>query len=177
MAASLPLLVGSDAGEVSRSNAVPSRGRYAALGCFSMFAESLTNAGLLGALGLLLGAMALFATVVAPTVFRALDGDTAGMFLRALFPRYYLWCAVVAALASLLAVATAPGIALGLGAVLVLFLYARQGLMPRINASRDAAQRGKAGALSRFRRLHALSVFINAVQMLLLVAFAILLAI
>ena len=37
-----------------------------------------------------LGAMLFFAVAVAPTVFQALPIEQAGLFLRKLFPRYYL---------------------------------------------------------------------------------------
>ena len=37
-----------------------------------------------------LGAMLFFAVGVAPTVFQALPIEQAGLFLRKLFPRYYL---------------------------------------------------------------------------------------
>ena len=37
-----------------------------------------------------LGAMLFFAVGIAPTVFQALPIEQAGLFLRKLFPRYYL---------------------------------------------------------------------------------------
>ena len=43
-------------------------------------------------------------------------------------------------------------------------MLARQGLMPRINRNRDRSLEGDAAAGVRFNRLHRLSVWINAVQ-------------
>jgi hypothetical protein len=46
------------------------------------------------------------------------------------------------------------------------FVYARQVLMPRINALRDRELAGEAAAGARFQRLHGLSVWINGAQVL-----------
>lgn len=51
-------------------------------------------------------------------------------------------------------------------------LVSRQLLMPRINAHRDMALAGVAVSARRFERLHRVSVWINAAQ--LLAAFAVL---
>ena len=123
---------------------------------------------LLGALGMLIGSMLFFAAVVAPTVFRALPAEQAGPFLRRLFPRYYAWGFVVAALATLLAgiAGAAPGVILT-GALIALgFVVARQVLVPRINRARDAELAGDAAAGRRFARLHRVSVLLNLAQLL-----------
>ncbi len=123
---------------------------------------------LLGVLGVLIGGMLFFAAVVAPTVFRALPAEQAGPFLRRLFPRYYAWGFVVAALATLLAaIAGAEPLAIAVAALIALgFVIARQVLVPRINRARDAELAGDATAGRRFARLHRLSVSLNAVQLL-----------
>jgi len=113
----------------------------------------------------LLGSMLFFAVIVAPTVFHALDAGAAGVFLRRLFPRYYAWGLALSAVGTLLAAAAGAWPLLLFALLLVTFLYARQWLMPAINASRDADHG------SRFRALHLRSVIINAVQMLGLLAF------
>lgn len=51
-------------------------------------------------------------------------------------------------------------------AVALLSLFARQWLLPRINASRDAGLVGDVAAMTRFRSLHRLGMAVNAVQML-----------
>ena len=122
--------------------------------------------------GALAGSMLFFALAVAPTVFRSLPAEHAGSFLRALFPRYYLWGLLVALACTLSAWATDAGIAaIAVSAVvLLLFVYARQFLMPAINRARDRNLDGDAGAGASFRALHLQSVLINALQLLLLLA-------
>lgn len=130
-------------------------------------------------LGVLIGGMLFFAIAVAPTVFRTLPAGHAGSFLRALFPRYYAWGLAVAILCTLGAIATgaASGVSAACGLVAILFVYARQHLMPRINRARDLELDGDTDAGLRFRWLHRQSVAINLLQLLLLVAAAIYLAI
>ncbi len=122
----------------------------------------------LGVLGVLIGSMLFFAAVVAPTVFRTLPAEHAGPFLRRLFPRYYAWGFVVAALATLLAaLAGAAPAAIVVAALIALgFGVARQLLLPRINRARDAELAGDAAAGRRFARLHRLSVLLNLAQLL-----------
>ena len=43
----------------------------------------------------LLGSMLFFAIMVTPNVFRLLEKDTAGGFLRAFFPKFYLWGIII----------------------------------------------------------------------------------
>ncbi len=119
------------------------------------------------ATALLLGAMVFLAVVVAPTVFRALDARHAGAFLRRLFPVYYVFGAGMAAAAAIALLPVAWEAALVLAVVAAGFVFARQGLMPRINAYRDAELAGDAAAKVPFARLHRLSVAINLAQMIL----------
>jgi hypothetical protein len=124
-------------------------------------------------LSLLVGGMVFFPSVVAPTVFKALEADAARTFLRALFPRYYAFVAATSLVSSLgLAVLLRIPEALGLALVSLSTLWVRQRLMPQINDARDASLAGDASATRRFQKGHALSVRINLVQ--LLVAFGVL---
>ena len=130
------------------------------------------NGLLISLFGALAGSMLFFALAVAPTVFRSLPAEHAGSFLRALFPRYYLWGLAVALACTLCAwIADAGAAAIAVSAaVLLLFVYARQILMPAINAARDRDLAGDAKAAASFRWLHLQSVLINALQLLLLLA-------
>lgn len=120
--------------------------------------------------GGLFGSMLFFAVVTAPTVFKALPEDQAGRFLRELFPRYYTWGMIVSFLAAVACVFLDRSDLILTAVVFVLFVLARQVLMPRINSSRDAALAGDKAAAKRFLRLHGLSVLINLVQMIILLA-------
>ncbi|SEA22428.1 DUF4149 domain-containing protein [Rubrimonas cliftonensis] len=116
------------------------------------------------ALGILIGGMGLFSLVVAPTAFRALPVETAGRFVRGLFPHYYLFVIGAAAFSAVALVGPAPYLAAMMIGVTALGLLARQVLMPRINALRDRQGAGDAGAAKWFGRLHGVSVAINLVQ-------------
>ncbi len=123
------------------------------------FFQSIDIAALFAAA--VLGSMLFFAAVVAPLVFAHFPEADAGAFIRRLFPRYYDVLAVVTAAGSLFALGSVVG---GLmSAVMVLFVFSRFWLMPRINDARDA------GRESRFALLHRASVIINFLQMLALI--------
>jgi len=122
------------------------------------------------ATALLLGGMVMFAAVVAPMVFRALEPAPAGRFLRQFFPLYYVYGAALAGAAAFAFVPLAWEAAVVMAVVALGFVFARQGLMPRINAYRDAELAGDRGAKKPFARLHGLSVVVNLAQMLLTAA-------
>ncbi len=113
----------------------------------------------------LLGGMVFFAAIMAPLVFTRLPGPQAGPFIRAVFPVYYLFVLINAALAGCALIPHWPGLTLIVVAALTLWL--RQWLMPRINRWSDAAQAGDAAAKQRFDRGHRVSVVANFVQMLM----------
>ncbi len=123
---------------------------------------------------LLLGGMLFFPIVVAPVIFMSLPEAQAGIFLRAMFPRYCVFMIVLSLVASAMyqlsegaVVSVAALVCLGVG---LSTLWVRQGLLPRINAARDAQLAGDANAGEAFDRGHKLSVAINIVQLVLLVA-------
>lgn len=113
---------------------------------------------------LLLGAMVFFSAVMAPLIFSKLAGDVAGRFIRQVFPWYYLTIIALGGLAALALLRFHPLDALGLAGVAITGILTRQVLMPRINRARDASVAGDAG--TRFWRLHRLSVWINALQII-----------
>ena len=118
------------------------------------------------------GGMVFFAFVYAPLVFTKLPAATAGGFIRAVFPVYYkaMGGASLAAGALLLPRGEAF-VMIATGAV---FFAVMLLLMPRINAARDASLAEDAGrttpAAKTFSRLHRLSVAVNFVQMLAVLA-------
>ena len=117
-----------------------------------------------------LGAMLFFAVGVAPAVFQALPIEQAGQFLRQLFPRYYLALIVGSGVAGCLWISSAP-LAAGICLLIaVSTLWIRQRLVPRINQVRDAELVGDTAAGARFATLHRVSVIINMIQLLALVA-------
>ena len=116
-----------------------------------------------------LGAMLFFAVGVAPTVFQALPIEQAGLFLRKLFPRYYLALIVGSGLAGLLWLGTQLWSASVCLVIAASTLWVRQSLVPRINQLRDEELAGNEAAGAQFARLHRLSVIINMVQLATLI--------
>jgi hypothetical protein len=135
------------------------------------------------ALAAMVGGIVFFSFIVAPLIFRVLGPESGGRFVRALFPRYYLWNAILGAIA-LPAFIAGPlcfpeyrGFQVGVQAAILLgctliMLYGGNSLVPQINQARDAGPPFH----ERFERLHRRSVILNAVTMVggigLLVAFA-----
>ncbi len=110
----------------------------------------------------LVGGMVFFPTVVAPSVFKSLDMDRAGAFLRSMFPRYYAYIIVLSGIGgAAMYQATVPSLVMG--AIAVSTLWVRQSLMPSINAARDRNDE------AAFKRGHMLSVVINMAQLVALV--------
>ena len=115
---------------------------------------------------ILLGGMAAFSFLFAPLVFTKLPAETAGRFIRAVFPWYYLFVlgAAAAAALALAAAGAGPGPWLAMAAVAVAGVVARELLMPVINRARDRQLAGE-GSAARFDWLHRSSVAINLLQM------------
>jgi L-lactate permease len=126
------------------------------------------NTLLLIAVGVWLGAMVFFASVVAPTVFGTLEPQLAGHMIRRVFPRYYLFgliCLAVASLASVFASSASPRITVACVVMLGATWYARQVLMPQVNAARDAMLAQNESHSPEFDRLHKRSVQLNTAEM------------
>jgi len=129
------------------------------------------NTLLLTAVGVWLGAMVFFASVVAPTVFGTLEPQLAGHMIRRVFPRYYLFgliCLSVASLASLASVfasSASPRITVACVVMLGATWYARQVLIPQVNAARDAMLAQNESHSPEFDRLHKRSVQLNTAEM------------
>jgi hypothetical protein len=135
------------------------------------------------AMAAMAGSIVFFSFAVAPIIFRVLGAEVGGRFVRALFPRYYLWGAICGAIA-LPAFVAGPlcfpeyrGIAVGIQAMLLLcciliMLYGGNSLVPEINRARDEGP----SSHDRFERLHRRSVRLNALVLVigvgLLVAYA-----
>jgi Domain of unknown function (DUF4149) len=130
------------------------------------------------------GGILFFSFAVAPIIFNVLGEQTGGKFVRALFPRYYLWGAIAGAVALPSFVARPlcyqefRGPMVGVQAMVILagvlsMLYGGNSLTPAINQARDAGPPGQ----RRFEQLHRRAVRLNAFVLVvglgLLIAFAI----
>jgi hypothetical protein len=104
---------------------------------------------------LLFGGMTLFSFGFAAFLFSALSPEVARATIRRAFPHFYLFVMATAALAAALMWMSDPVGAAVLAAVATTTVPTRKVLMPAINHATDA------GATSRFKILHALSVVIT----------------
>ncbi|MGK7753343.1 MULTISPECIES: DUF4149 domain-containing protein [unclassified Roseovarius] len=104
---------------------------------------------------LLFGGMTLYSFGFAAFVLRALPEETARPLIRRAFPHFYLFVLGTASLAAVCAAFTDLLSTVILVVIALTTLYARQSLMPRINAATDA------GHSKRFKLLHFFSVLIT----------------
>jgi hypothetical protein len=118
-------------------------------------------------MAVLFGAMVFFPVVVAPLVFRTLEPEAAGAFLRALFPRYYLFMILTSGLAGVLLLPSDAVAGIVLMAIAISTLWVRGWLVPRLNAWRDQELDGDDDAGQRFARGHRFSVALNVLQLVL----------
>ncbi|MEM1344070.1 MAG: DUF4149 domain-containing protein [Pseudomonadota bacterium] len=114
----------------------------------------------------LFGGMVGFSFLFAPLIFMKLPGETAGGFIRQVFPWYYLFVLAVSGLAAALLFALDPLLGSVMALVAAGGVAARQVLMPAINRYRDRQIAGDQGAKRWFDTLHRSSVVLNFVQMI-----------
>ena len=109
---------------------------------------------------ILVGVIIFFSSVIAPTVFSSVDEKNAGLFLRAFFPKYYIFGITIILLALLSAILLEPALnplELSLiSAILAMFVISRL-MIPSINKARDIGESAK----KKFDRLHMFSVILN----------------
>ena len=113
-------------------------------------------------LSICLGMMIFFSFVLAPMIFKILDAENAGKFVRKIFPYYYSINLVFLLIAIILFVIISP-ISINFYITLALaisFVFAQFILMPLINKLKDNNKEKK------FKYAHGASVVINFIQMI-----------
>lgn len=117
-------------------------------------------------ISILVGVIVFFSSVIAPTVFSSVDEKNAGLFLRAFFPKYYIFGIIISSLAILLAILIEPTLnKLELSlilAILAMFIVSRL-MIPSINKARDMGESAK----KKFNQLHLLSVTLNFLALII----------
>ena len=113
-------------------------------------------------LAMSLGMMIFFSFVLAPLIFKILDAENAGKFVRKIFPYYYFVNLIFLSIAVILFVIISS---LGLSFYITLslaisFIFAQFILMPMINKLKDNNEEKK------FKYAHGTSVLINFIQMI-----------
>ena len=113
-----------------------------------------------------IGVIIFFSAIIAPTVFKTLDEKSAGVFLRAFFPKYYLFAIVIglAALALIMIfnIEMSNILYIAIVSMTILSIISRF-MIPIINNARDMGEKGK----QKFNRLHALSVSLNVITLVI----------
>ena len=113
--------------------------------------------------------MLFFSLSIARNVHSTLGPDNAGKLLRVLFPKYFFWGLILSLVGSAAFYISGELLkSLILIIVAVLAGISRFILVPKINKSRDLMLEGEEIAKKSFSSLHALSVSINLVQLVLL---------
>ena len=108
------------------------------------------------------GVIIFFSAVVAPTVFKSLEEREAGVFLRAFFPKYYIF-GIVLGIASLGILMFMPVSATLIYAIVAMTLLTVLGRMsiPVINNARDS------GDEAGFKKYHLISVMMNVITLII----------
>jgi hypothetical protein len=110
------------------------------------------------------GSIIFFSAIIAPTVFKVLDEKSAGLFLRAFFPKYYIFGLIIGVLSLILIfLLNIPvnTMLLALLIVMIALTVTSKLMIPVINTARDM---GETGA-SRFKKLHTMSVMLNVLTL------------
>ena len=113
-----------------------------------------------------IGVIVFFSAIIAPTVFKTLDEKSAGVFLRAFFPKYYLFAIVIGlaalALVMIFNIEMSNILYIAIVSMTILSIISRF-MIPMINNARDMGEKGK----QKFNRLHALSVSLNVITLVI----------
>ena len=110
------------------------------------------------------GSIIFFSAIIAPTVFKVLDEKSAGLFLRAFFPKYYIFGLIIGGLSLVLIfLLNIPvnTVLLALLIVMIALTVTSKLMIPVINAARDMGEAG----VSRFKKLHTMSVILNVLTL------------
>ena len=109
------------------------------------------------------GSIIFFSAIIAPTVFKALDEKNAGIFLRAFFPKYYIFGIILGFIALILGIKAMSLILVSMVVAMMLLSIISRLMIPAINTARDMGVEGE----SRFKKLHTLSVFLNILTLII----------
>ena len=113
-----------------------------------------------------IGVIVFFSAIIAPTVFKSLVEMSAGLFLRAFFPKYYLFAIVIGlvalALIMMFGISVSYILYIAIVSMTILSIISRF-MIPMINNARDMGEKGK----QKFNRLHMLSVSLNVITLLI----------
>ena len=105
--------------------------------------------------GLVAGTIVFHSAIVAPTVFRTLGERDASVFLRTIFPKFFLFLTLINVVNVLLALIDGQFGVMVMAAISAVLMGIAYGIIPMTNRSRDE------GLQQRFSQLHRVSVLLN----------------
>ena len=105
--------------------------------------------------GLVAGTIVFHSAIVAPTVFRTLDERDASVFLRTIFPKFFLFLTLINVVNVLLALIDGQFGVMVMAAISAVLMGIAYGIIPMTNRSRDE------GLRQRFAQLHRVSVLLT----------------
>ena len=105
--------------------------------------------------GLVAGTIVFHSAIVAPTVFRTLSESDASVFLRTVFPKFFLFLTLINLVNFLLALIDSQSGIMVMAAISAVLMGIAYGIIPMTNRSRDE------GLQQRFSQLHRVSVLLT----------------
>ncbi|MEC8392142.1 MAG: DUF4149 domain-containing protein [Actinomycetota bacterium] len=105
--------------------------------------------------GLVAGTIVFHSAIVAPTVFRTLGEHDASVFLRTIFPKFFVFLTFVNVINFLLALIDGQVGVMVMAAISAVLMGIAYGIIPMTNRSRDE------GLQQRFAQLHRVSVLLT----------------
>ncbi|MGB1489345.1 MAG: DUF4149 domain-containing protein [Acidimicrobiales bacterium] len=105
--------------------------------------------------GLAAGTIVFHSAIVAPTVFRTLGEHDASVFLRTIFPKFFVFLTFVNVINFFLALIDGQFAVTVMAAISAVLMGIAYGIIPMTNRSRDE------GLRQRFAKLHRVSVLLT----------------
>ena len=110
--------------------------------------------------GLICGVILFQTAVIAPSIFKVLSPDNAGPFLRTIFPKLFMFVAVLSGVGFVLSFISSNNTGLVVFFGSLLFMLICYYIVPMTNRARDA------GNDNAFKRLHTVSVVLTMIVLL-----------
>jgi len=110
--------------------------------------------------GLICGVILFQTAIIAPSIFKVLSPDNAGPFLRTIFPKLFMFVAVLSGVGFVLSFISSNNTGLVVFFGSLLFMLICYYIVPMTNRARDA------GNDNAFKRLHTVSVVLTMIVLL-----------
>ena len=111
--------------------------------------------------GLVAGTIVFHSAIVAPTVFRTLSEHDASVFLRTIFPKFFVFLTFVNVINFFLALIDGQFAVTVMAAISAVLMGIAYGIIPMTNRSRDE------GLQQRFAQLHRVSVLLTVAVLII----------